>query len=159
MLTHNHILSKSSHLCPCTSKRKSIAALFCRVASLTSLTLGNKPLNAREVALVCSLNQQPAIYSLSIFTRPCEAMRAEGTEPSGIRLEICGGSQADRIEARTWNYTWHTLSQQTLPGYYHGHCKSAQAKTARAHINSETNWKVHMFSMQLNFVGGKNTIK
>lgn len=32
------------------------------------------------------------------FTWPCEAMRAEGTEQPGIRLETCGGSQTDRIE-------------------------------------------------------------
>lgn len=62
-----------------------------------------------------------------------------------------------------WNDTWHTLGQQALPGYYHRYCKYAQAKTSRAHISSETNWKIHMSSLQVILVGkkksSKNTIK
>lgn len=61
------------------------------------------------------------------------------------------------LRPECWNDTWHTLGQQTLPGYYYGHCKSAQA-TSRA-----TDWKIHMFSMQVILLGkkkkrSKNTI-
>lgn len=80
-------------------------------------------------------------------------MRAEGPEPSEIRLEICGGSQADRIEAGLLKGHLVHSGSATLPGYYHGHCKSAQA-TSRA-----TDWKIHMSSMQVILVGKKKKKK
>lgn len=54
-----HKPSNSSQPCPCASRRKSMAALFCKVPSLTALTSVITSLTTMEVALICLLNQHP----------------------------------------------------------------------------------------------------
>ena len=58
-----HVLSKSSHPCPCANNKKSTAALFCSVACLTEPTPVHNPAKAREVALACQASQHPNLFN------------------------------------------------------------------------------------------------
>ena len=91
-----HMPSNSSQPWPWANKRKSMAALFWRVACLTESTSTNKSLIARDVALVCLASQQPSLLSCA---------RAPADATPGVKNEVAIISPGDQ----NFTLSWHLL--------------------------------------------------